>query len=104
MSGTTLGGKHAAATIYKIHGKDFYREIGRKGGKNGHTGGFAANPKLARLAGSVGGRKSRRGKDPKRDERIARAKELSEQGWKIQKIADEMDLTYATVQRYLTKY
>ena len=44
------------------NGKDFYREIGRKGGQNGHTGGFASNPELARKAGAKGGRISKRGK------------------------------------------
>ena len=39
----------------------FYAMIGRKGGQNGNTGGFAANPELARLAGAKGGRISRRG-------------------------------------------
>lgn len=34
--------------------------IGSKGGQNGHTGGFAANPALARAAGVKGGRISRR--------------------------------------------
>lgn len=34
--------------------------IGSKGGQNGHTGGFAANPELARTAGAKGGRISRR--------------------------------------------
>ena len=33
--------------------------IGAKGGRNGHTGGFAANPELAREAGRKGGKKSR---------------------------------------------
>jgi hypothetical protein cdiviTM7_01565 len=41
---------------------NFYAKIGRKGGQNGHTGGFAANPELARIAGAKGGRISRRGK------------------------------------------
>ncbi|WP_232736325.1 general stress protein [Candidatus Minimicrobia vallesae] len=41
---------------------DFYAKIGRKGGKNGRTGGFAANPALARIAGAKGGRISRRTK------------------------------------------
>lgn len=36
------------------------RMIGRKGGRNGHTGGFAANPALARIVGALGGKKSRR--------------------------------------------
>lgn len=51
----------AAATNKKKYGSDFYAEIGRKGGRNGHTGGFAANPELARIAGAKGGRKSKRG-------------------------------------------
>ena len=41
---------------------DFYRKIGSIGGRNGHTGGFAANPELARIAGAKGGKKSKRGK------------------------------------------
>lgn len=55
MSGTKAGGKKAAATNKAKHGADFYAMIGRKGGKNGHTGGFASNPELARLAGRKGG-------------------------------------------------
>ena len=43
------------------YGKEFYARIGKKGGQNGHTGGFAANPELARIAGAKGGRISRRG-------------------------------------------
>lgn len=60
MSGTRAGGLKAAKTNKAKYGKDFYREMGRKGGKNGHTGGFAANPALAAIAGRKGGRKSRR--------------------------------------------
>lgn len=60
MSGTVKGGKKAAKTNKKRYGKNFYREIGRKGGQNGHTGGFAANHELARMAGRIGGLKSRR--------------------------------------------
>lgn len=60
MSGTVSGGRKARETNLKKHGKDFYRIIGSKGGQNGHTGGFAANRELARLAGAKGGRKSRR--------------------------------------------
>lgn len=37
------------------------RIIGAKGGRNGHSGGFSCNPALARVAGSKGGSKSRRG-------------------------------------------
>ena len=61
MAGTKVGGKKAAQ---KNLAKDpnFYAKIGRKGGQNGHTGRFAANPQLARIAGAKGGRISRRGK------------------------------------------
>lgn len=61
MSGTKAGGLKAAATNRAKYGKEFYSQIGRKGGQNGHTGGFAANPALARIAGAKGGRISRRG-------------------------------------------
>jgi general stress protein YciG len=62
MAGTKVGGMKAAATNKAKHGSDFYAKIGAKGGKNGHTGGFAANPELARVAGARGGRISRRTK------------------------------------------
>lgn len=65
MSGTKAGGKKAAMTNKRLYGNDFYKELGRKGGKNGHTGGFAANPDLARIAGAKGGRTSKRGKAKK---------------------------------------
>lgn len=61
MSGTKLGGLKAAQTNYQRHGKDFYKNIGRIGGSNGHTGGFAANPELASIVGAIGGRISKRG-------------------------------------------
>lgn len=62
MAGTKSGGIKTRETMYKKHGKDFYREIGRIGGQNGHTGGFAANRELAKIAGSKGGKISKRGK------------------------------------------
>ena len=62
MAGTKAGGKAAAATNKAKYGADFYAKIGAKGGRNGHTGGFASNPELARVAGAKGGRISRRGK------------------------------------------
>ncbi|MEK7620773.1 MAG: KGG domain-containing protein [Patescibacteria group bacterium] len=65
MAGTVKGGKAAANTNKTRHGKDFYARIGRKGGQNGITGGFAANRDLAREAGRKGGKKSRRGKSTK---------------------------------------
>lgn len=62
MAGTKAGGQKAAATNKTRHGADFYAKIGSKGGKKGTTGGFAANPELARIAGAKGGRISRRRK------------------------------------------
>jgi general stress protein YciG len=61
MAGTQVGGLKAKR---KNLSKDpnFYAKIGAKGGRNGHTGGFAANPALARVAGAKGGRISRRKK------------------------------------------
>lgn len=70
MAGTKAGGKKAAATNRLLHGEDFYSNIGRKGGKMGRTGGFASTKpgpdgltgwERARIAGAIGGRKSRRG-------------------------------------------
>jgi len=62
MSGSKIGGKRAAITNKERYGDDYYERIGRKGGKRGTTGGFAANRELARIAGRIGGLKSRRGK------------------------------------------
>lgn len=61
MPGTKQGGQKARETNYRKHGRDFYARIGAEGGKNGHTGGFAANPELAKIAGAKGGKKSKRG-------------------------------------------
>ena len=61
MAGTKAGGLKAAMKN-KAKDPDFYAKIGRKGGQNGRTGGFAANPELARIAGAKGGRISRRRK------------------------------------------
>lgn len=61
MAGTKEGGRKAAITNRRKHGPEFYAEIGRRGGRNGHTGGFAANPELAKEAGRKGGKISRRG-------------------------------------------
>ena len=62
MAGTKIGGKKAAQKNIELYGSDFYRNIGAKGGKKGRTGGFYANRELARRAGALGGRVSRRGK------------------------------------------
>jgi general stress protein YciG len=63
VSGSKIGGKAARDTNYKRYGLDFYREIGAIGGKNGRTGGFYVNRDLASIAGAIGGRISRRGRN-----------------------------------------
>lgn len=71
MSGTKLGGQRAAKTNKEKYGDNFYAEIGAKGGRNGHAGGFASDVvgkdgltgrERAKRAGQIGGLVSRRGK------------------------------------------
>lgn len=40
MAGTKIGGLRAAKTNKEKYGPEFYKKIGSKGGKLGHTGGF----------------------------------------------------------------
>lgn len=70
MVGTKAGGMKAAQTNKLKHGEDFYSRIGKQGGMNSHTGGFASDVvgedgltgrERARIAGAKGGRISRRG-------------------------------------------
>lgn len=61
MPGNRIGGLKAAAANKARYGKDWYARIGKIGGHNGHTGGFAANPELAKEAGRKGGAISKRG-------------------------------------------
>ena len=61
MSGSRVGGAKTAKTNRERYGDDFYKKIGSKGGKvKGVAKGFAANPELARAAGAIGSRKSRK--------------------------------------------
>lgn len=71
MSGTKIGGLKAAYTNRLKYGIHFYEMIGARGGRNGHTGGFASDKvgndgltgqQRASLYGKIGGRKSKRGK------------------------------------------
>ena len=83
MPGTKAGGQKARETNYKLHGRDFYSKIGRRGGLNGkgpgYKGGFAANPELAKIAGAIGGAKSRR----KKMERDSKGKAIKKDGTHI---------------------
>ena len=60
------------------------QRIGAKGGRNGHTGGFASNPALARIAGAKGGRMSSR-KGIKNGEGKSSLKEIE----KAEKVLEE---------------
>ena len=100
LSGSVAGGKKAAA-VNMTKDPDFYRKIGAIGGKNGNTGGFASNPKLAKLAGARGGHLSKRGKDPKRTMRAKRAQALYKEGWTIEQLMNEFNVTKSTIFAYL---
>lgn len=60
MGQTKAGAIKARQKIIELYGEDFYAKVGRKGGKNGTTGGFAKDRELASKAGRIGGLKSRR--------------------------------------------
>lgn len=60
MSGTREGGIKTRKALKERYGDDYYRYIGSIGGSRSKTGGFAANPKLAKEAGVKGGLTSRR--------------------------------------------
>lgn len=67
MSGTYEGYLKSKATrIKRLGSEEAYikemKERSAKGGRNGHTGGFATNHELARMLGSKGGRISKRKK------------------------------------------
>lgn len=107
MAGTKAGGLKAAATNRKLYGDDFYSRIGRKGGQSGNTGGFAANPAMAKLAGAKGGRRSHRGPSPEAQWIYKNRKELNKriaQGkYTAEDIAKKTGLTVRVVQNYLQK-
>lgn len=83
MAGTKAGGRKAAATNKEKYGDNFYANIGRRGGKAGHTGGFAADPELARRAGAIGGKRSKRGPAKKKytAPHIEDEEENKKKGW-----------------------
>lgn len=92
MAGTIEGGLKAAKTNKKLYGKSYYSNIGRTGGMNGHSGGFAANRELARIAGAAGGRKSSRGG--------AVQKELESHHYEIKKMFDNGESVHAVAVKF----
>ena len=103
MAGTVEGGRKAAKTNKALHGDGFYARIGRMGGKNGHTGGFASNPELARKAGAKGGKLSRRGPTMKMKEYEQSMLLLYAKGTSMADIARELGLPYYVVNYYFRK-
>lgn len=105
MSGTKEGGRKAAATNKIRYGNDFYQQIGRVGGENGHTGGFTTNSKLARLAGAKGGKRSKRGSKSMVQTKIEpRRKDIErlyyEENLSIPQIAKRFRLSECTLRRW----
>lgn len=88
MAGNREGGQKAAATVKAKYGEGFYARIGQKGGRNGKTGGFASNVvgedgltgrERAKIAGSKGGKISKRGKGKVKQELEVLAEEIKEE-------------------------
>lgn len=79
MPGTKEGAAKAVKTCMAKHGKDFYKNIGRKGGSNGkgpgYKGGFAMSHEWAVKCGSKGGSISRRSSAKKNEDKDIEAAE-----------------------------
>jgi len=76
MAGTKAGAAKTALKLKEIYGDDYYKNIGQRGGKNGHTGGFASDKvgkdgltgyERAKKVGQRGGKISKRGKAKKNE-------------------------------------
>ena len=107
MSGTIEGGLKASKTNRALYGENYYREMGRRGGMSGHTGGFASNKELARRAGAKGGRSSRRagGIQSKLDEVFKNYIELEfEKGSSIHYIAQRIGVSDQTIKRFAIRH
>lgn len=105
MSGTKAGGLKAREANYARHGEDFYKRIGKKGGRSSGAKGFALNPELARKAGAIGGKKSRRGKaydaDWKKIEHVVL--KMDKEGVSAKEIAEFTGMPYFTLRNRLRK-
>jgi len=103
MSGTKAGGLKAAATCKKKFGKDFYKRQGRIGGMNGHTGGFAANPELAKTAGAKGGKNSKRDSAKTIEARVNKILKLYQKGYDAVDIAKKLHINATAVRYHLNR-
>ena len=98
MSGSKAGGRKAAATNKQRHGDDFYARIGAKGGRNGHTGGFAADRERAKIAGAKGGKMSKRDDVERWWSKFGEEVETRmESGDTCKEIANDMGLSYQSM-------
>ena len=62
MAGSREGGLKASQIMKEKYGKDYYRELGRRGGKiTGALKGFSVYPDKAKEYGKTAGKKSKRG-------------------------------------------
>lgn len=59
MAGSTEGGRKTAATVKRLYGDDFYKQIGGKGGRKSQGGAFSRVDGLASIAGRIGGMNSK---------------------------------------------
>ena len=81
-------------------------KAGKQGGINGHTGGFASNRDLARKAGAMGGKRSKRGSSilplyKKKHNEIAR---LHFKGESVREIARILDIPVSSLYRYIRQF
>lgn len=56
MPGTRIGAKKFAKRMKAQHGKNYFKELGSKGGKLSTGGGFTGDSDRARIEGAKGGR------------------------------------------------
>ncbi len=101
MAGTSAGAVKAAVVNKQKHGEDFYVRIGAMGGKALVRKGFAANIALAKEAGAMGGRLSKRGPSEARRQKAEEAKQMKQAGKTIPEIAGHFGVSYTTVYNYL---
>ena len=104
MPGTKAGGMKARATLIKRYGKDYYVNMGKKGGMRGHTGGFASNPALARVAGKKGGTISKRqGERVKLDVYYDEIKEKYTSGKSIKSLGKDYGVSDSAMKSFLSR-
>lgn len=104
MAGTKEGGRKASITNRMKYGEDFYIRNGRKGGQNGHTGGFASNPEFAREMGRIGGKLSKRGKAKKWEASMKTNKKTDEFADLVNRVSELSAKDYRDLWRITRQY